>query len=282
MTARPAGRGLRDLLSNPKADRIKQAAALAGRSAVSKAAREKTGLFLVEGPQAVRELVRCRPQSVRDVYVSDDARSLHPEIVDAALEEGLFVHPVTDEVSRAISADSQGIVATARTWDVSALSVPAGARLVAILATVRDPGNAGTVIRAADAAGADLVILAGESVDPFSPKVVRSTAGSLFHIPVVRGVSAADAVAACRDAGLAVIAADGEGTLEITGTGHEVLAKPVAWMFGNEARGLAPEEIALADECARLPIYGQAESLNLATAAAVCLYTTAFAQRSPE
>lgn len=280
MTERPAGRDLRDLLSNPRADRIKQVSALAGRSASSRAAREKLGMFLVEGPQAVRELVRFQPASVRDLFVSEAAQDSNPEIVEEALAEGLFVHPVTDEVARAISTDSQGITATARMWNVSTLELPATARLVAILATVRDPGNAGAVIRAADAAGADLVILAGESVDIFSPKVVRSSAGSLFHLPVVRGVTVAEATAAVRAAGLTVVAADGAGEIEISGTGHAKLAGPVAWLFGNEARGLSTEELALADLSARLPIFGEAESLNLATAAAVCLYTTAFAQRA--
>lgn len=299
MTARPAGRGLREKLSNPKADRIKQVAALAGRSAsgagartstsAGRAARERSGLFLIEGPQAVRELVRFQADLVRDVYVNDAALMGHAGIVDAALEAGLFVHPVTDEVSAAISGDSQGIVAVARMWDVGAeisAIIPAGARLVAIFSSVRDPGNAGTVVRAADAAGADLVVLAGESVDIFNPKVVRATAGSLFHVPVARGISVADAVAAVHDLGLQVLAADGGGTIELgalgaatAGAGAPNLASPTAWLFGNEAHGLTADEIALADHSVRIPIFGKAESLNLAAAAAVSLYASALARK---
>ena len=308
MTARPAGGGLRERLSNPRADRIKQVAALAGRSVSSsqpgpdagsgsssnsgsssgsisgtaaRAARERSGQFLVEGPQGVRELVANRADLVRDVYVSDAARLAHAAIVDAALEAGLFVHPVTDEVSAAMSRDSQGIAAVARMWDLAPVEVPAGARLVAILSDVRDPGNAGTAIRVADAAGADVVILAGESVDVFNPKVVRATAGSLFHVPVVRGVSVADAVGAARSAGLVVLAADGGGDIELPGGGSTngantlELAQPTAWLFGNEAHGLAAADLALADRVVRIPIYGAAESLNLATAVAVCLYASA-------
>lgn len=274
MTERPAGRGLRDRLSNPRADRIKQVAALAGRSASS---RERAGLFVVEGPQGVRELVRHRPDLVRDVYVTDGAAHAWPEIVSEALAADLFVHPMTDDVSQAMSGDSQGVLATARMWDVARLEVPAGVSLVAVLADARDPGNAGTVIRAADAAGAGLVVLAGQSVDVFNPKVVRSTAGSLFHVPVVRGVSVEDAVAALRAAGLRVLAADSGGEAELSPT-MDGLAAPTAWLLGNEAHGLSPEQVALADSSVRIPIRGAAESLNLATAAAVCLYASAFAQ----
>lgn len=288
MTARPAGRGLRETLSNPKADRIKQIAALAGRSASgggsassSKAARERSGQFLVEGPQAVRELVLHRAELVRDIYVTDAVLVAYPAIVDAALEAELFVHPVTDEVSAAISPDSQGIAAVARMWDVGGdaqvPAIPTGARLVAIFSTVRDPGNAGTAIRVADAAGADLVVLAGESVDVFNPKVVRATAGSLFHVPVVRGISVVDAVTAARTVGLQVLAADGGGELEL-GTDNSALAAPTAWLFGNEAHGLSAEEVMLADHSVRIPIFGKAESLNLAAAAAVALYASALAQ----
>ncbi len=272
-----------------------QIAALAGRSSSRGAAvaRAKTGLFLVEGPQGVREAVRCRADAVRDVYVSDAAMASWPEIVETALEAGLFVHPVSDEVAAALSGDSQGIVAVARSWEVSAPAVPPGARLVVILSTVRDPGNAGTAIRVADAAGADLVVLAGESVDVFSPKVVRATAGSLFHVPVVRGVTVADAVAAVRAAGLQVLATGGGGDVELgaaglvrpelstagSSTAGLSLVEPAAWLFGNEAHGLSAEEMALADGVVRIPLFGAAESLNLAAAVSVCLYASAFAQR---
>jgi TrmH family RNA methyltransferase len=155
-----------------------------------------------------------------------------------------------------------------------------------VLATVRDPGNAGTVIRAADAAGADLVVLAGESVDVHNPKVVRSTAGSLFHLPVVTGMSLAAAVAELRAAGCHVLAADGTGPLDLddllddAGSGAVPdLAGPTAWVFGNEAWGLPEEDRALADAVVRVPLRGKAESLNLATAATVCLYASSRAQR---
>lgn len=277
MTQRPAGHHLAAPLANPRAERIRKVAALAGRSA-----RQRASLMLVEGPQAVRELVAHRAAAVRDVYVREDAlgeRGPLAQIADAALAAGVYVHPVSDEVSRALSPDAQGIVAVATPDAVAEGAFAPGQRLVAILSNVRDPGNAGTAIRAADAAGADLVVLAGDSVDPTNPKVIRASAGSLFHLPVLRA-PLADAAAGARDAGLTVVAADVSGESELGASGAPEVAAPTAWLFGNEAWGLTRDELALADRAVRIPIFGAAESLNLGTAVAVCLYASAFAARA--
>jgi TrmH family RNA methyltransferase len=156
----------------------------------------------------------------------------------------------------------------------------ASPRLVVILEEVRDPGNLGTIIRVADSAGADAVILTGRSVDLYNPKVVRSTTGSLFHIPVVMDVELDAALAAVRGAGLQVLAADMHGTPVPNVRASGGLDAPTAWLFGNEARGLSSEHVALADASVAVPIYGEAESMNLATAASVCIYESAFAQRA--
>jgi len=140
-----------------------------------------------------------------------------------------------------------------------------------------DPGNAGTIIRAADAAGADAVVLVRGSVDPTAPKVVRSTAGSLFHLPVVTGVALDDAVTALHNAGLTVLAADGRGDFDLF-EAESLLEAPSAWLLGNEAHGLPSEALSRADAVVSIPIYGKAESLNVAAAAAVCLYASARAQ----
>ena len=282
-------------LANPRADRVKQVRALSGRPA-----RSRHGQFLVEGPQGVREAVRHATDDVRDVYLTPAAAERYDEILHDALDSGLHVHVGTPEVLEAMSPDAQGVLAVvrARSYGLDeAVASLAGARaaegrplLVAVLAAVRDPGNAGTVIRASDAAGADLVVLAGHSVDPHNPKVVRSTAGSLFHVPVVTGASLADAVTVLRSAGCVVLAADGAGThdlddlLDVAGPvarepGQPDLAASTAWVFGNEAWGLPEADRALADAVVRVPIRGRAESLNLATAATVCLYASGRAQR---
>ena len=156
--------------------------------------------------------------------------------------------------------------------------ISSGPQLIAILDQARDPGNGGTVLRAADAAGADAVIFTTDSVDLYNPKLVRSTAGSILHVPAVVDQDPATLITALKAAGIQVFAASAGGKLitEMTGS----LSKPTAWIFGNEAHGVSPEMLAMADEIVALPIFGAAESLNLATAASVCLYASAFEMRS--
>jgi TrmH family RNA methyltransferase len=265
---------------------------LSGRSA-----RLRAGRFVAEGPQAVREALAAHAAAVEaggrpvlhDLYLTADAASRHPELVARADATGVRRTDVTEPVLAAMAdtVTPQGLLAVCSlvTTDLDAVLV-AAPRLVAVLAHVRDPGNAGTVLRAADAAGAEAVVLTESSVDVHNPKCVRATAGSLFHLPVVTGVDLAAAVGALRSAGLTVYAADGAG-------GHDLddlldaaaaydpggLAGPVAWVFGNEAWGLSEQDRELADAVVRVPVHGRAESLNLATAATVCLYASARAQR---
>jgi TrmH family RNA methyltransferase len=260
-------------LTNPRSDRVKAVRALARRSV-----RERTGRFLAEGPQSVREAVRHAPQHVVDVYLTGDAARRHTEIVDTARAAGLYLHEVTDEVLAAMcdTQTPQGIAAVCRMAPASLEDVLARApRLLVLLTHVRDPGNAGTVIRGADAAGADAVLVSDASVDVWSPKVVRSTAGSTFHLPVVTGLDVEAALAALRSAGIRTLAADGSGSTLLP----DVDLRPAhAWVMGNEAWGLPEEVRARCDEVVRVPLYGLAESLNLAMAATVCLFASAGAQ----
>ena len=222
-----------------------------------------------------------------EVFGTRAAFARHADLVAHAASVDVPVTPVDDAVMAGLSetVTPQGIVAVCATLDTTldavAESVRRGAvSLVAVLAEIRDPGNAGTVLRTADAAGAGAVVFAGSSVDPYNGKCVRASAGSLFHLPVVRGVSVAATVDRLRRAGLRVLAADAAGEValdEMLSAGR--LDGGVAWVFGNEARGLPDEVAAAADERVRIPIYGHAESLNLAAAAAICLYASAQAQR---
>lgn len=189
-----------------------------------------------------------------------------------------MVRVTTFEQLRRISetVTPQGIVAVCSQPE-ALLEETSPGRLVVICEQVRDPGNAGTVIRCADAFGADAVVLTKGSVDPFNPKTVRASVGSIFHLPIIRDVALTDAIDWVRAAGLQVFAADGGGrTLLELG---ERISRPTAWLMGNEAWGLPDDVSALADLSVGVPMWGQAESLNLSTAAAVCLYTTAAAQR---
>ena len=240
--------------------------------------REEAGRFLVEG-QAVREAIASG--AVEALYVRWDAALANADLVAQAEAAGVEYFALSEQNLASITdtVTPQGVVAVARNVDVPLDDVLRGdPRLVVVCAQVRDPGNAGTVIRCADAFGADAVILSTDSVDVYNPKVVRASVGSLFHLPIVIGVDLAAAIDACRSAGLQVFATDGEADASLTDVADR-LAEPTAWVMGNESWGLPAEYLELADKTVAVPIYGRAESLNLATAAAVCLYASASAQR---
>ncbi|GAB3874693.1 TrmH family RNA methyltransferase [Terrabacter terrigena] len=265
------------MLTNTRSDRVKAVRALSRRSV-----RSRTGEFLAEGPQAVREAVAFRPAHVRDVYVTPEAAERHAAIVEAARAAELWVHEVSPEVLAAMcdTESPQGIAAVCRVVDVpleeALAGLPADA-LVCVLTHVRDPGNAGTVIRGADAAGADAVIVSDASVDIYNSKVVRSTVGSLWHLPVSTGSTVPEILDALRARGITLLAADGAGTTLL----HDAdLGGPHAWVMGNEAWGLPQEVRDACDDVVRVPIHGHAESLNLAMAATVCLYASAEARRT--
>lgn len=298
-------------MSNPRADRVKNVAKLGGRPA-----RLKRGQFLAEGPQAVREALAAHRQRttgggcpvVHELYITAGCLGRFPEFDNDP--EDVSVRLATEEVM-AVMADtvhSQGVVAVCNTIDTDLASVLASRpRLVAVFCRMRDPGNAGTVVRAADAAGADAVVLTSSSVDIYNPKAVRATAGSLFHLPIVLGQDYQPLTEQLGQHGFTLLAADGGGNQDLDALQDQsarrhigaapaapaksgdqdvegraagpALEEPTAWVFGNEAQGLSSGELALSDYRVAVPIYGEAESLNLATAATLCLYASARAQR---
>jgi RNA methyltransferase, TrmH family len=291
-------------MSNPRADRVKDIAKLAGRPA-----RFKRRQFLAEGPQAVREALLAhrnalgaqRPPVVSEVFATQSCLERYPELADLSADVDLRL--ANDDVIAAMAdtVSPQGVLAVCHFVDRPLQDVmAAGPKLLAVMVRVQDPGNAGTVLRAADSAGADAVILIGGSVDIYNPKAVRSTAGSLFHLPVVIGADFEPLVDQLRERQVAVLAADGYGDTDLdllqdesalrrrgggqlgTGSGGSsgpALEGETAWLFGNEAQGLSEAELAAADYRVAVPLYGQAESLNVGTAATVCLYASARAQR---
>ena len=310
-----------NIIDNPKSERVRRVADLSNRRS-----RERSGRFLAEGPQSVREAVRCMPQTVTDVYVavSDDPErsrldpglarhgyegtpetmpddvpvsALLSPIVAEAVKAGLYVHLCSAGVIERMSRDAQGIVAVGdmqATRDAMTGTAPetpgAGGSdgrpsLVAAFWQVRDPGNAGTVIRAADAAGCAAVVFVDECVDMFNPKVIRATAGSLFHLPVLT-MTTEEFFIWCSEHGLAVTAADVYGTPGnrpvplpelLGGDGGRDADRAV--LFGNEARGLPDDVLERSDTVVSIPIYGRAESLNLGTSAAVMLMSMAMSSR---
>jgi RNA methyltransferase, TrmH family len=256
---------------------------VAARRLTRRQARREAGRFLAEGAQAVREALR-RPKAVLSIFATAEALKRNTELVEAARTAGIRVDEVSVRAAAGLSETvrPQGIVAVCRTVHVPLRKAfETDPRLVAVLVDANDPGNAGTILRTADAAGASAVLFAGDSVDPYNGKVVRASAGSIFHLDVVTDVTAANAVAAARAAGCTVLAATGAGTDDLDDLieGHS-LDKATAWLFGNEANGLPREVIDSADRSVRVPVYGQAESLNVAAAAALCLYASARGQRA--
>lgn len=247
--------------------RVKEARKLSRRSV-----RTERRLFLVEGWKAIEGAAALG--CVEEVFATPAAAADH-----AGLLAGLEITLVDDRAlaSLADAVTPQGLVAVCRQFHVSIAGLATQPRLVVICADVRDPGNAGTVIRCADAVGADAVVLAGDSVDLYNPKTLRASVGSAFHLPIAVERNIADALAWVQAQGLIVLAADGGGTLSVFDA-DEILRGRVAWLFGNEAWGLPADIAALADRQVAIPIIGRAESLNLATAAAVCLYASARAQ----
>jgi len=278
-------------MDNPNADRVKRVAQLAGRSAV----RNRRQRFLVEGPQSAAEAIRAHlgllhlseaaaefwPESdtVAEVYYTDKLSASNPELADLIdqLTGNVFIAQTSDAVLQTMSdaVVHQNIIVVAKLPSVTHLPA-ASAKLAAAMVRVQDPGNAGTIIRVADAAGADYVLATNQTVDVYNPKTVRSTAGSLFHVPVYTNVDIDQAATSFEGQ---TLAADGYGDVSLDQTGDVELSKPTAWLFGNEARGLSHEELQLADHRVAVPLYGMAESLNVATAATICLYSTAMAQR---
>lgn len=261
------------MLTNPRSERVRSVRALSRRSV-----RAATGRFVVDGPQGVREAVRYAAARVVDVYVTASAEERHHEVLEHARERDLWVHRVSDEVLGAMSdvGSPQGLLAVVGPAGTSLAQVLAeGPRLLVVLSQVRDPGNAGTVIRGADAAGADAVLVSSASVDVLAPKTVRATAGSLFHLPVLTGLDVAATLDALRARGIRLLAADGAGAVSLPDAD---LGGAHAWVLGNEAWGLTGEVRDACDQVVRVPIYGRAESLNLAMAATVCLYASATAR----
>lgn len=239
-------------------------------------ARKKTDRFLIEGENAVDAAVSTG--AATDVFATEKAAERFGEILNVAEMMDAYVHPITDKAAKSLSDTNTttGLFAVCKPVLWSPGKILAGKpSLVSVPVLTSEPGNAGTLIRTSDAMGADGVIFAGDTVDPLGAKVVRASAGSLFHVPVARERNIKDVLGQLRAAKLQVLATAPDGEVDLS----EVdLSQPTAWLFGNEAHGLGEELLGEADLRVRIPIRGRAESLNLATAASICLYASVQAQ----
>ncbi len=262
------------MLNDPKSNQVRGVAKLN-----KKDARSETGLFLLEGPQGLAEALD-RSNLIVELFATEDATLRHADLFGKVASRNIEVKLVSEAVLKVLCDTNtpQGVLAVCRQLHMQLGDVLAQQpKLIALLTNVRDPGNAGTVLRAADAAGADAVIFSDNSVDLYNPKVVRSTTGSIFHLPIVIGAAIDETIESLKAAGMQIFAANGGG-VGLPSLTHEQLAKPTVWVMGNEAWGFEPETLNLVDQEIAVPIYGAAESLNLATAASICLYASAFAQ----
>ncbi|MFY9263675.1 MAG: RNA methyltransferase [Actinomycetaceae bacterium] len=266
--------------------------------------RDKYGQLIIEGPQSVRELLKYAPQLIRDVYVTAQALAANPDIDQLLLDADPYTHIVPTDVLTRVTTTAQGMLAVITApAQLDLATVLGGARLVVYALEISDPGNLGTIIRAADAAGADGVICGPGSVTPTHPKVIRSTAGSYFHLPVIKISDEKTAIEQAKDAGFQILAADAGAIVSLPDllghamqtksavTEHEAgishlgegafvdLTRATMWLVGHEARGFSTEQRQAADHIVSIPLWGAAESLNVAMAATLCLYASATAQR---
>jgi RNA methyltransferase, TrmH family len=237
-------------------------------------ARRRAQRFLVEGAHLV-EAATDRGL-IREIFATEAGAQRYAALLE---RQDVAVNFVTERAAKALSdtVTPAGLVAVCEVPSVGLDDVLAGApRLVAVGVEIAEPGNAGTLIRIADAMGAAAVIFGGHSVDPYNGKCLRASAGSIFAIPVVVAPDIGAAVNALQANGLRVLATTVDGELSLDDV---ELVEPTAWLFGTESHGLSPQLARQADNRVAIPMAGGAQSLNVAAAAAICLYQSARAQR---
>lgn len=258
--------------------------------------RNRYKQFVVEAPQAVTELLQYCPEIIRDVFITEQVLETNTQIATLLHQHQVWTYMVSQDEIAELSKSTQGVLASANLPAENELNrIKSPLQLLVGTASVQDPGNLGTIIRCADAAGAQGVLVGQDSADIYAAKTIRATTGSIFHLPVVK-IPLVEQVAFAKSQGIQVIFAQGSSTLTLE---HIVLAmlgtdsinnscgqlampsllEPTLWVFGNEANGFSKTEEKLADYLVALPLYGKAESLNVSAAASACIYFSAIAQR---
>ena len=231
--------------------------------------RKAAKQFIAEGPAAVEAALTSKRFPIVNLYVTENGANLLPQSAQSILAKAIYL---SEKVTASISTveTAQGVLAICSSEELlNEEEIYKNKALPLIYCfEVNDPGNLGTIIRTADALGAAGVLLSPGSADPFSPKVVRATAGSLWHVPFLREVHITTAIEESKVFGRKIYATDGQGAKSLP----ELRGRDALWIFGNEARGLTSEMTALADEVVSIPMRGRAESLNLATAVAITLF----------
>jgi TrmH family RNA methyltransferase len=244
-------------------------------------ARKESGQYVIEGLSSIKEALDFSPEEITTLYLTSDGMSRL-----ATIPEGYFeIIEVSPEVMKAMTdtVTPQGLLAIAQIPQNSLADFLAASKSelkIAYFWQIQDPGNAGTVIRAADAFGFDAVIFSDNSVDIYSPKVVRSSAGSHWHIPLFTSISEGELKTQLSGKAFEIYGTDASGGLELLTAANESKNRSAIWVFGNEARGLDAKVIStLGATQVAIPISGKAESLNLATAASVVMYAVSAARK---
>jgi len=238
-------------------------------------ARKETGSYVVESLQNIREMMTHAPDEIKSIYITTEGHERIGEIPVGNFD----LHEVTPEVMKAMSdtVTPQGILAIAAIPKHDLASVISGSGSSGkfiFLWQIQDPGNAGTIIRAADAFGFSGVIFSDNSVDAYSPKVVRSGAGSHWHIPIIEEVGLEQLIKVAADNQSLLFATEANAEKDLLSTARESAHSRSIWIFGNEARGI-PDDLDVSR--VSIPIAGKAESLNLASAASVVMYAVSAA-----
>ena len=238
-----------------------------------RSAREADRVFICEGRKMFFEILTQRPESLAKAYWSESGAAELAE-AERALMLACDWEIVSDAALCAVAetVTPQGVIAIVRMPEYSVGNMIAGGKTrLLLLESLRDPGNLGTILRTAEAAGMSGVVLSADSVDAFNPKVVRSTMGAILRVPFCYAEDFPKTLTKLKESGVKLYAAHLKGSVPYTEASY---GDRIGILIGNEANGLTDEVTALADERIRIPMEGQAESLNAAVAAAILMYAT--------
>jgi TrmH family RNA methyltransferase len=261
-------------LHSPHVEAVK---ALLGSRGVK--ARRESHTYVVESLQNIRELIDNAPLQIKTLYATADGLEKLGAV--SSVDVQIDIQEVSPEVMKAMTdtVTPQGLLAIAKIPNNSLdefFAMKKDGMKLAYFWEIQDPGNAGTVIRAADAFGFDGVLFSDKSVDVYSPKVVRSSAGSHWHIPIFEDVTIEALLDSARNNSFELYATDADANLDLLAAAQESSSSSAIWIFGNEARGIPNQ---LQAKRVAIPINGKAESLNLATAASVVMYAASAARK---
>jgi len=242
------------------------------KSLKMKKSRDINKMFFIEGTRFFNEALAAEREII-NIFLSEtfSKSTAAAEIKEDVRLKNTLIYVVTDEIFKSLSdtENPQGILAVLETFQNKDNDILKNAEFIIVLDSLQDPGNVGTIIRTADAAGVDALILSKNCADIFNPKVLRSTMGSVFHVPILQSENITEIIKMLKLSGVKIFASHLGGKKDFY---KQDLSGRVAFVIGNEANGLKDEIIEMADEIIRIPMPGKTESLNASVAASVIMY----------